>query len=50
VIYGLKVETPETLELKYKQSAYAGGNSRHVYNLAFDDVIGMAHLPFDSPQ
>jgi hypothetical protein len=47
---GQKGETPETLELKYKQSAYGGGNSCHVYNLVSDDVIGLALVPFDSTQ
>ena len=47
---GSKGETPETRELKYKQSAYGGGNSCHVYNLVSHDVNGLAPVPFDSPQ
>jgi hypothetical protein len=47
---GAKGKTPETLGLKYKQSAYGGGNSGHVYNLVSDAFIGLALVPFDSPQ
>jgi hypothetical protein len=50
MVHGLKGEMPQKLELKYKESAYGGGNSWHVYNLLSDDVIGLAPVPFDPPQ